>query len=128
MKILVLLGRVLYALIFLVAGCSHFSKASIAYAASQGVPLAEFAVPLSGLMALLGGLMVAVGFKTRIGAWMLVLFLIPVTVMMHNFWAMTDPMMVQMHQGMFMKNLSMLGAALFISQMGAGPFSWDARR
>jgi putative oxidoreductase len=48
--------------------------------------------------------------------------------MMHNFWAVHDPMMAQIHMGMFMKNMSMLGGALVISQFGAGPFSLDARR
>jgi putative oxidoreductase len=48
--------------------------------------------------------------------------------MMHRFWTVSDPMMLQVQQAMFMKNLSMLGAALFISQMGAGPLSLDDRR
>ena len=46
-----------------------------------------------------------------VGCW--VLFLAAVTPMMHNFWTVTDPMMHQMQFVMFMKNLSMLGAALF---------------
>jgi putative oxidoreductase len=48
--------------------------------------------------------------------------------MMHNFWAVHDPMMAQVHMAFFMKNVSMLGGALLISQFGAGPFSLDARR
>jgi putative oxidoreductase len=48
--------------------------------------------------------------------------------MMHNFWAIQDPMMSQVHYAMFMKNLSMLGGALFISYFGAGPLSLDARQ
>jgi putative oxidoreductase len=46
---------------------------------------------------------------------------------MHAFWTVTDPMQAQMQMVMFMKNLSMLGAALFISQTGAGAFSLDSR-
>jgi SAM-dependent methyltransferase len=49
-------------------------------------------------------------------------------VMMHKFWTVTDPMMAQIQMILFMKNLSMLGGALLISQFGAGPFSLDARR
>jgi len=48
--------------------------------------------------------------------------------MMHKFWAVTDPMMAQMQMSMFMKNVSMIGTALIISQFGAGPLSLDARR
>jgi uncharacterized membrane protein YphA (DoxX/SURF4 family) len=47
---------------------------------------------------------------------------------MHNFWAAKDPMMHQMQIVMFMKNLSMLGSALIISQLGAGPWSLDSHR
>jgi putative oxidoreductase len=124
----VLLGRVLFALIFIISGPNHFAKQTIGYAAAQGVPLASLAVPFSGLMAIVGGLSILLGYRARIGAWLIVLFLVPVTFMMHNFWAVVDPMMKQMQMIMFFKNVSMTGAALFISQIGAGPFSLDARR
>jgi putative oxidoreductase len=47
---------------------------------------------------------------------------------MHNFWAVTDPMMRQMQMAMFMKNIAMLGGALLITQFGAGPWSLDNRK
>ena len=124
---LVLAGRVLLALIFVMAGATHFSKQTIAFAASQGVPLASLAVPLSGLIALAGGLSVMLGYCAKIGAWLIVLFLVPVTFTMHKFWAAPDPMIAQMQMVMFMKNISILGGALLISQFGAGPLSLDAR-
>ena len=123
-----LLGRFLYVLIFLMAAPNHFSSQTISYAASQGVPLASIAVPLSGVIALTGGLSILLGYRAKIGAWLLVLFLAGVTPMLHNFWTVADPMMRQMQMIMFMKNLSMLGGALFITQFGAGPWSLDARR
>lgn len=123
-----LIGRVAYSLIFIVGALGHFSKPEIGYAAQQGVPLPNLLVPLSGLIALAGGLSVLLGYRARIGAWLLVLFLVPVTVMMHNFWAVKDPMMAQVQQVMFLKNLSLLGAALLIAHFGAGPLSLDARR
>jgi putative oxidoreductase len=101
---------------------------TIAYAASQGVPLASIAVPFSGLLALAGGLSILLGYRARIGAWLIVLFLVGVTPMLHNFWTVTDPMMYQMQMVMFMKNVSMLGGALVISQLGSGPWSLDSRR
>ena len=64
-----LLGRLFFAAIFLMAGFSHFSTPAIAYAASQGVPLASLAVPLSGVIALLGGLSILLGYRARQGAW-----------------------------------------------------------
>jgi len=125
---IVLLGRFLFVLIFVMAAPNHFSSQTIAYAASQGVPLASIAVPLSGVIALAGGLSILLGYRAKIGAWLLVLFLAVVTPMLHNFWTVADPMMHQMQFIMFMKNVSILGGALFISQFGAGPWSLDARR
>jgi putative oxidoreductase len=124
----VVFGRLLFTTIFLMSGVGHFSKQTIGYAASQGVPLASIAVPLSGVLALAGGLSVLLGYRARLGAWLIILFLVPVTLMMHNFWAVKDPMMAQMQMIMFMKNLSMLGGALLITQFGAGPLSLDGRR
>jgi putative oxidoreductase len=124
----VLLGRLLFGLIFVMAGPNHFASQTIAYAASQGVPLASIAVPLSGVLAIAGGLSILLGYRAKIGAWLLVLFLAGVTPMMHNFWAVTDPMMHQMQLILFMKNVSMLGGALLITQFGTGRWSLDARR
>jgi putative oxidoreductase len=124
----VLLGRFLYVLIFLVAAPHNFSKQTIAYAATQGAPLASVAVPLSGIIALAGGLSILLGYRAKIGAWLIVLFLVPVTLIMHNFWTVHDPVIAQTQLVMFMKNLAILGGALLISQFGAGPLSLDARR
>jgi putative oxidoreductase len=124
----VVLGRFFFALIFLMAGANHFSSQTIAFAASQGVPLASIAVPLSGVLSIAGGLSILLGYRAKLGAWLLVLFLVPVTAMMHKFWLVQDPMMAQIQMILFMKNVAMLGGALLISQLGAGPFSLDARR
>ena len=125
---LVPLGRALFAAIFLMSGPSHFNPGTIAYAKSAGVPLAEFLVPAAGVLAFLGGLSVLLGWRARLGAAMLVAFLVPVTLSMHAFWAVKDPMMAQIQLAMFMKNLGLLGGALLVAHFGAGPYSLDARR
>ena len=99
----------------------------VQHAAELGVPLARLAVPASGLLALAGGLSVLAGYHTRLGAWLLVAFLVPVTVMMHAFWRLADPVAVHTQQAMFMKNVAMIGAALLIACFGGGPWSLDAR-
>lgn len=81
-----LLSRLFFVLIFLMAGPNHFAHQAIAFAASQGVLLASIAVPLSGVIALAGGLSILFGYRARIGAWLIALFLIAVTPMLHNFW------------------------------------------
>ena len=125
---LVLLGRFFFALIFIMSGVRHFSSQTIAYAASQSVPLASIAVPFSGVLAMVGGLLILVGYRAKIGAWLIVLFLIGVTPTMHAYWNVADPMMHQMQWAMLMKNVSMLGGALLISQLGSGPWSLDRQK
>lgn len=120
MRYLIPLGRVLFSLIFILSAPNHFKAGTVAYAAGQGVPLASIAVPASGLLALFGGLSVALGFHARWGAWLLVLFLVGVTPMMHRFWAIAEPQEAMVQRIMFLKNVSMLGAALLVAQLGPG--------
>ena len=127
MKYIVLLGRILYSAMFLKAAPGHFTGGMLGYASAAGVPAPSFLVPFAGVLALLGGISILLGFKAKWGAWLIVLFLIPVTFMMHAFWKGTDPMQIQMQMVNFMKNLSMLGAALLIAYFGSGPLSLDAR-
>jgi putative oxidoreductase len=128
MRYTLLAGRLFYATIFLLALISHFAPQAVSMAAQHGVPLPGLLVPLSGLVAFAGGLSVLLGYHAKVGGWLLVVFLVPVTLVMHDFWAATDPMMVQLQQAFFMKNVSLLGCALLIAYFGAGPLSLDARR
>jgi putative oxidoreductase len=127
MKTTTLVGRILFSLLFIMSVPGHFKSETIAYAASAGVPLASLAVPASGILALLGGLSILLGYKARWGGVALVAFLAPVTVMMHNFWAVPDPMMRQMQMVMFMKNVALIGGAITFFVHGAGALSLDAR-
>jgi putative oxidoreductase len=127
MKPLALIGRSLFSLIFITSAASHFDAGTIAWAGSAGVPLAGLLVPASGILALLAGLSIAFGYHARLGAAAVVAFLVPVTLAMHKFWAVPDPMMAQLQMSMFMKNVSLIGAALFIAYAGAGALSLDAR-
>jgi putative oxidoreductase len=127
MKTTTLVGRILFSTLFIMSAAGHFKSETIAYAASAGVPLANLAVPASGILALLGGLSIALGYKARWGGIALIAFLAPVTVMMHNFWAVTDPMMHQMQLVNFMKNMGLIGGALMFVVNGAGAYSLDAR-
>lgn len=128
MKYIVLIGRILFSIIFINSGFHHFSKASVDYANSQNVPMADILVPFSGILAILGGVSILIGYKARIGAWLLIAFLIPVTIMMHGFWHFNDPAAQQVQISMFLKNTSMLGAAFLIAWFGSGPLSLDQRK
>ncbi|HUN64889.1 MAG TPA: DoxX family protein [Bacteroidota bacterium] len=124
MKYAALYGRIFYSGFFVLSGLGHFSYKTIGYAASQGVPFPSILVPVFGIMAIVGGFSVALGFKAKYGAWILAIFLVPVTIFMHNFWSIPDYNGIQ--QAMFMKNVSLMGGALLIAYFGPGPLSLDS--
>ncbi|MCG2612890.1 DoxX family protein [Terrimonas sp. NA20] len=126
MKFVLITGRILFSLLFILSSFGHFKAETIAFAGSQGLPLASVLVPLSGVVELIGGLSILVGYRAKLGAWLLVIFLIPVTFMFHQFWTITDPMTYQMQFVMFMKNISITGGALLIAYFGSGELSIDA--
>jgi putative oxidoreductase len=126
MRAIVPVGRVLFALIFVAGVTGHFSGAEIAEASAHGVPFATIAVPLAGLLALIGGVSVMLGYRARFGALLLLVFLVPVTLVMHKFWGIADPQMAMMQKAHFMKNVSLIGTCLLIMHYGSGPYSLDS--
>ena len=121
-------GRLFYVAIFLMSGLTHFTAGPIAYAAAAGVPFPSLAVPASGVLALAGALSILLGYRARIGAWLLVLFLVPVTLMMHNFWALSDPTERLNEMGRFLSNAALLGGTLMMFAVPKPwPYSLDLR-
>jgi len=129
MKYLPLIGRILFSLIFIMSGLGHIfnGKEMVGMTEQMGVPLASLAVPLTGVMILLGGLSIILGYKIKIGALLIIIFLIPTSFIMHPFWKIADPMQAQINMILFMKNISMTGAALIFYFFGSGPLSLDRK-
>jgi uncharacterized membrane protein YphA (DoxX/SURF4 family) len=111
------LGRLILGGFFIYSGINHLNKAKdmAPYAASKGVPQPETAVKVSGAMLLLGGALLALGVKPKIGALTVAAFLAGVSPVMHNFWAVEDPSQKMNDQINFMKNMALLGAALAVA-------------
>lgn len=114
MEVIALIGRILFAYMFVASGIAHLTKRAYMseYASSMGVPSASVMVPLSGVMILGGGVMVALGAFGDLGALLIALFLIPTAFMMHPYWKMDDAQTRQMQQIQFNKNIAMAGGAL----------------
>ncbi len=130
MKYAVLIGRILFSLPFILFGLNHLMKldAMSGYAASKGVPAATFVVIVTGIMIIAGGLSVMLGYKAKLGAWLLVVFLVPTAFIMHGFWGIEDAMMAQNEMAHFFKDLALAGGALLITHFGTGPYSLDERQ
>lgn len=116
MDILLVIGRVLFALIFITSGIAHLTKLKdmTGYAQFKKVPAPKLAVIVTGLMLIIGGLYIVFGVYADLGALLLALFLVPTAFMMHNFWTIQDPQAKQGEMINFFKNLSLAGAALII--------------
>lgn len=122
MDVVALIGRILFALLFLGSAFGHLtqSEAMAGYAASRGVPQARLAVLGSGVLMLIGALMVLLGIWLDLGALLLVIFLVPTALLMHPFWKETDAMTKQTEMISFQKDIALAGGALLILSLYAG--------
>ena len=116
MDVIELIGRIVFALLFLDYGLLHLRQREgmIAFAKSFNAPFPELSVPVSGLMMLSGGLMVALGVWPDVGAILIILFVFPAAFVGHKYWAETDYGMRAAQRAQFWKNMSIVGGALFI--------------
>jgi len=123
-----LAGRILIAVIFLISGFFKVGGYAqiVAYATAVHLPAPGVAIAAAAAVELAGGLAILVGFKTRFAAWLLFLYLIPVTYVFHNFWAVQGQEQ-QMQMVNFLKNVAIMGAMLVLSVNGAGSYSVDGK-
>lgn len=123
MEAVALLGRIVLGSYFLMNGASHLTKLPMMsqYAASKGVP--KILVILTGVQLLVGGLSLLLGIYPQLGALLLVAFLVPVALIMHDFWREKDPMMRMVQTVNFTKNLALAGALLLIATIPDWPLS-----
>jgi len=130
MSLAFLIGRLIVGAYYLYNGINHFLRLSqlAAYAKSKGVSAPEIAVAGSGLLLLLAGITLLLGYEPKVGVAALVLFFVPVTFLMHNFWAVpAEQKMIEAVQ--FTKNLALLGSTLmFLKIPRPWPLSLDRRK
>ena len=126
MEIAFLIGRIILGIYYLMMAGNHFMQLEMltGYASSKNVPAPRLAVIVTGLLLLIGSLTILTGFRPEIGVAALVIFFLPVTFMMHNFWAVEDQQMRMVEMTNFTKNMGLLGSALmFLAIPQPWPFS-----
>lgn len=116
LDVIVLIGRVLFAALFLGSGFSHLMQMTqmTQYAGSKGIPAPRVAVVGSGILLLVGGLMVLFGVWADLGSLLLVVFLLPAAALMHAFWKETEPEAKNTEMINFNKDVALAGAALML--------------
>lgn len=118
---LALAGRILFALIFFLSGITHFTgRAEYVALMPQVIPFRDFWVLISAVVELAGAAMIVSNRYPRLGGWLIVLFLIPVTITVHGVGMVSDPdaRMRAIQVSFFLKGLAMIGCALLITQLG----------
>ena len=122
------IGRVLLSAIFILSGVAKLLdfQGTAAYMASKGMTMVPLFLYAAALIQIVGGLSLLLGFKTRFGAALLLLFLVPTTAIFHDFWNYVDPMERQLEMIMFMKNLAIAGGLFYALGCGSGNCAFDA--
>ncbi|MCH7818121.1 MAG: DoxX family protein [Candidatus Marinimicrobia bacterium] len=107
-------GRILFGGFFVRSGVNLFIKLDgiTNYTASKGVPLPELAVIVAATLLVFGGISILTGQYPKIGAYLLIAFLIPVTIIMHDFWNIDDAVARGKEFSSFLRNFTFIGACL----------------
>ena len=121
MNTVLLIGRILFALVFIASGLGHLAKvdAMTGYAKFKKVPAPKLSVLVSGALLALGGLSIILGVYADLGALVIAILLILMALKMHDFWTQTDAQAKQTETISFLKNISMAGGALIIFAIAA---------
>ena len=121
MNTVLLIGRILFAIMFVSGGLNHLTKAEAmaGYAGFKKVPAPKLANLVSGVLLIAGGLSVILGVYADLGALVLAVLLVLMALKMHDFWAQTDAQAKQNETIAFFKNISMAGGALIMFAIAA---------
>ena len=121
MDTIMIIGRILFGLIFISSGLNHLTKSQhmVGYAQFKKVPAPKASILLSGILLALGGLSVILGVYADLGALVLAALLVIMALKMHDFWSQTDAQAKQTETIAFFKNISMAGGALFLYAIAA---------
>ena len=121
MEVVLIIGRILFSLIFIGAGIGHLlqPRSTAGYAESRGVPNAGLLARISGVLITAGGLGVILGVWMDLAALGLAVYVLIAALLVHHFWSDEEPAKTT-EMAMFMKNLSLAGAGLIIFAMSAG--------
>lgn len=121
-----LAGRVLLSVVFLTSGIMHLLhwRQTTDFMEQKGLPLPNLLLIVAVVFLLLGGLSVLIGLRARLGAILLILFLLPTTFVMHDYWAVSAEQAAD-QMAHFLKNLGLIGGLLMVVAFGAGGFSID---
>lgn len=113
-NIVFLLGRIVVGFFYLYSGTNNFMyfEEKVGYAAFKGVPVTGLSVTVASILLIIAGLSILSGYRPVVGVTAVVIFMVPVTVLMHNFWTIADPQMAIAEMRSFLSNMALAGSTL----------------
>ncbi len=129
-SLVALFGRIFVAAIFVLSGMNKMGDfaGTTAMMMAVGLPMAELLLVMTILIEVIGGMMLVLGWQTRVAALLLLLFMIPVTLVFHNPWAIAESAVVQQQMIHLLKNLAIMGGLMNLLAFGPGAYSMEARQ
>lgn len=114
--VIFLIGRIMFGGYFVMMGLNHFGnhKMLTGYAASKKIPSPSLAVYFSGVLIFLGGIGIISGWYPIVSLILIMVFLVPVSFMIHSYWKNSDPMVKMADMTHFFKNMALIGATLML--------------
>jgi putative oxidoreductase len=124
-----LMGRILMSSVFLIFGVLKITTFGyyVQLAAGHGMPFPAASIVAAATLEIAGGLAILTGLQVKLVSWILFVYLIPTSIIFHNYWALQGALRAAM-EAHFFKNMAIMGGLLFLATSGAGPFSLDAAR
>jgi putative oxidoreductase len=121
-----LIGRLVVGGFYLYAGIDNLLHLGekVGYAAFKGVPLPLLSIIVASILLLIGGMSILTGYRPTLGVGAVILFLVPVTLLMHNFWTIADPQMRMIEMHAFQGNVALIGSALLLLGVPQ-PWAWS---
>lgn len=121
-----LVGRLVVGGFYLYAGIDNLLHLGekVGYTAYKGAPFPLLAVIIASILLIVGGASILTGWRAAIGVAAVILFLAPVTLLLHNFWVITEPQMQMIEMHAFLSNVALMGSALLLLGVPQ-PWAWS---
>ena len=110
-------GQLLIAFLFLGTGLINSTtkvKQHVDRMAAQGIPQAALVLWIGFAMQYIGGLSIALDYRTDIGAPILIVFTVVATAIFHRFWDLDDPLRRHLHMSFIFSNCAIVGGLLLL--------------
>jgi len=124
-----LIGRLLIVYIFITSGIAKVFdwSGNVQYMSTRHLPMIPVLLGIAAIIEIGGSICLITGWQARLAAMVMFLYMIPLTILFHNYWAASG-MLAGMQETHFRKNLAIMGGLLMFAYAGPGKWALGERR